>query len=538
MSRKQIGWALLFGVVLVLHARLFDFICDDAFITFRYAKNLVETGAPVYNLSERVEGYTNFLWMLGMAAGFVARLDVSGSVLSLGIFSSLVLGGGLALCLRAAEAKRPLAWAALLVGVASTASLAAWTLSGLETTMYTAFVVLGAAFLARTAANGQSRDAVLMGLSFALATLTRPEGAATMAIACVVLFALRRVSAVRLLARASATYLAILVPFVAWRWNYYGDPLPNTFYLKTGGDSAELRRHGLRYVELAVRDYGFSIVPLALAFIAPVVRSVDSFSREAAMARRALGWFARIVVVALVPYVISVGGDFLGLFRFLVPFVPLLWLLFALVLDRQLERLALTNGLRRTALAALAVAFVAFYAHHQLTIGELARTETNPDQQASGIEPIHWTRLYALRWGAMGRWIAERADGDDWMAVGAAGAMPYYASISNLDVLGLCDRYVAREGIIVGSRPGHQRRAPIDYTLSRQPVFLFEGDFDSDERRPLRRDRGWENRGYVWTEAHVREGRHGAPRDYYFYFLMRKDRAERLRGDPDVRFAN
>ncbi len=37
------------------------FIQDDAFISFRYAENLVQGKGLVYNEGERVEGYTNFL---------------------------------------------------------------------------------------------------------------------------------------------------------------------------------------------------------------------------------------------------------------------------------------------------------------------------------------------------------------------------------------------------------------------------------------------------------------------------------------------
>ena len=45
-----------------------SFLCDDAFITFRYAQNLAGGHGPVFNQGERVEGYTSYLWMILMAA--------------------------------------------------------------------------------------------------------------------------------------------------------------------------------------------------------------------------------------------------------------------------------------------------------------------------------------------------------------------------------------------------------------------------------------------------------------------------------------
>ena len=45
------------------------FTYDDAYISFRYAANLVAGHGLVYNPGEFIEGYTNFLWTLLIAAG-------------------------------------------------------------------------------------------------------------------------------------------------------------------------------------------------------------------------------------------------------------------------------------------------------------------------------------------------------------------------------------------------------------------------------------------------------------------------------------
>ena len=44
------------------------FVCDDAFISFRYARNLLEGHGLVYNPGEYVESYSNFLWVLELTA--------------------------------------------------------------------------------------------------------------------------------------------------------------------------------------------------------------------------------------------------------------------------------------------------------------------------------------------------------------------------------------------------------------------------------------------------------------------------------------
>ncbi len=64
-------WPLLLAApVLLAHIFVFNFVTDDAFISFVYARNLARHGQLVFNLGERVEGYTNFLWTV-LLAGFL-----------------------------------------------------------------------------------------------------------------------------------------------------------------------------------------------------------------------------------------------------------------------------------------------------------------------------------------------------------------------------------------------------------------------------------------------------------------------------------
>jgi hypothetical protein len=53
--------ALGAGIAWALHL---GWVADDAFISFRYARNWVDGLGLVFNAGERVEGYTNFLWIV------------------------------------------------------------------------------------------------------------------------------------------------------------------------------------------------------------------------------------------------------------------------------------------------------------------------------------------------------------------------------------------------------------------------------------------------------------------------------------------
>ena len=250
--------------------------------------------------------------------------------------------------------------------------------------------------------------------------------------------------------------------------------------------------------------------------------------------RSVIVWTARLLLPAYVAYVVVIGGDFLDLYRFFAPLLPLGLVLATSALLPRVDRGAIV------AIAlALGVVLLAGHAFQQERLARRALQVAEPERGTRGIEPLGWTRLYALRWAATGRWIAAHANPGDWMAVGAAGAMPYYAGIANLDTFGLCDAWVAHEGPIVGNRPGHQRFAPESYILSKHPAFLLIGnDYTSDQPRPLRRDRKWEQRGYVWAEARIDADHFGAPSPFYHYLLMRLDRAQQHAGSAWLRFSS
>jgi len=517
-------------------ASRFDFFCDDAFITLRYAENLATHGAPVYNLGERVEGYTSFVWLVLCALGALLPVPLPSFVQGLGAASGvLLLAASWSLLARVLPGERLFAAVALLA-LAASAPVAAWTMGGLETPLFAALCTWAFVLAIDVQREPRARRGAWLGVVLALATLTRPEGALVAAIVWLVLAGwLARSPSGRsaLLAMAGAGAL-IVGAHLAWRWSYYGYPLPNTFYLKSSGDSGVMRAKGLAYLGLAARELG--PVLLAASSLGLIFGARGARSREpsAAGARAVLAWIARLLIPIYVAYVVTVGGDFLDLYRFFVPLLPV-----ALVLGAvALSRLGGGTPVGVTTLSfTIAAVLLLFHGRGQHAVAERARQVAEPARAERGIEPVGWTRLYALRWAAMGRWIAEHARPDDRMAVGAAGAMPFYAGIYNLDTFGLCDAWIAHHGPIVSNRPGHQRFAPRSYILKHKPAFLLIGnDYTRDTPVPLKRDRGWEAQGYVWAEAHVDAQRYGAPTSYFHYFLLRRDRASERASSPYLRF--
>ena len=56
--------------------RFWPFLLDDVLISLRYARNLAEGNGPIYQVGDRVEGYTNLLLVLLASAADYAGLAV------------------------------------------------------------------------------------------------------------------------------------------------------------------------------------------------------------------------------------------------------------------------------------------------------------------------------------------------------------------------------------------------------------------------------------------------------------------------------
>jgi len=67
-----LGLLAIYAVWRVIHLA---WTCDDAFISYRYAKHLVEGQGLVFNPGERVEGITNPLFTLLLAGMMAAGLE-------------------------------------------------------------------------------------------------------------------------------------------------------------------------------------------------------------------------------------------------------------------------------------------------------------------------------------------------------------------------------------------------------------------------------------------------------------------------------
>jgi hypothetical protein len=448
--RRLLPWLILavVAVLFLLHADRRSFLGDDAYISFRYAGNWAAGEGPVFNPGERVEGYTNFLWVALLAGGIrlgvppEALAPTAGTLAGLGVLALTAWIG-----LRRHGRGDRLAWLAP-AALALHPSFAAWSTGGLETQLFS-FLLLAAAarFLIereRVARSGSEGGGSERGgskrwrsvhggsaLLFALATLTRPEGAlfAAMAGVAAVADALRRRRPLAPLVAWGALYLVPVLAHLTWRRAYYGAWLPNTFRAKVPEPQWE---QGVDYVLYFLTGTGVVwLLPLLAAgvLVRPGFRQV---------------LFA-VWLAAHAAYLVAVGGDFME-FRFVVPMLPYLFLLTA----DGVRRLAELAG-RRTRRASRAVAGAASAVVLVVVALPLAGVPSFPPSWVAppaDFASVRVLRDYAAHRVVQGRALAMLIEADLLPAdlhvvTGAVGALPYLTGWPILDHHGLTDAEVA-----------------------------------------------------------------------------------------------
>jgi hypothetical protein len=432
------------------------FLGDDCFISFRYAGHLVDGQGLVWNPGERVEGYTNFLWVLIMAAVMALGGAPETASVTLGIASGVgLLGALLVFSARQWDWDDPFLWLAPFV-LASSRSFAAWCSGGLETMFFTLLLFLGVAAHLRERERGSALP-LASSLLLATAALTRPEG--NLFALVVGLFFAGEILLRRRRFRAGLAwalpYLAIVAAHLLWRLAYYGEWLPNSFHAKVPGAWWE---QGWRYLSLFADDYRILwFAPLALLALMAGRRYVH-------------GLFGALIGTYLL-YVLYVGGDRFE-FRFLVVVMPWFYWLLA---DGLRRIAAFGSGVGRGGFAARAVATALALA--LLTTTHLGSRSTDAASLRHGVASIEIIRDYAKRRAESGKFLREWIDRgllprDVVLCVGGAGALPYYTDWPTVDRRGINDPTVARTPIAGRGVIGHEREASYEYLLERRVVIL------------------------------------------------------------------
>ena len=493
---------LVAGLLLVtVHSLLYAFQTDDAFISYRYARNAAAGYGLVFNPGgERVEGYTNFLWVLLLAAGRWIGLHppefavVLSFVLTLAVWYLVT-----ALLLSLNRPSWPwwvMGWGPLALSL--TRSFAVWSTGGLETRLFEFLLLLGTLLAASAVLADQpgGRAAPLPGYLLGLAELARPEGLMLGAVVLGLSFPpmVTRPAHRRLWNLWTVSFVSVVISHFAFRLLYYHQLLPNTYYAKAAG--RWWWGIGSRYLATFAIEYS------AYLWIVPLLVGIGYLRRRGAAA---LATLLAATAVMQCLFVASVGGDHFE-YRLIdivpVCLIPLVHLGCGAMTERRGGRMlsALTCAIMILGLTVIPIAthlasprdYVAgFPAESPKRSGVAALQASWPGRlwPASVILDTYQKNLIELtrhfvdirqeehklffeRAEAQGRLLQRLVrDGsipaDTYAALDCVGAIPYLSDLRVLDRLGLTDSTVAHGKRGPWGTLAHDKRASFEYARAR-----------------------------------------------------------------------
>jgi hypothetical protein len=217
---RNLRWAfaiLLLPVLFSLFVHLRGDILpyDDAFITFRYAKNLLDGNGPVFNIGERVYGYTSPVYLMWISAlGALFRGVPLPTLATYGNAAWFVAAGLMVFLYVWRVTARPLLAASVGSAVLVQPALLQISHGAIESSMLTAFL-----FATLTAAV--QRSAGTAGLLAGIATLTRPEAVVLLPLAIARFWGDRTA-----VMRVVWSFGLSVGMWALFAWWYYGTPVP------------------------------------------------------------------------------------------------------------------------------------------------------------------------------------------------------------------------------------------------------------------------------------------------------------------------
>jgi hypothetical protein len=322
---------------------------------------------------------------------------------------------------------------------------------GLETQLHT-FLVTASLYLGLYFFENKKYDelfkASLLSVLFALAIMTRLDSGIFCGILYVaILFGLY--SKENLAGKKFSFLVALSLPgflmlgvWFLFKLKYYGDIFPNTYYVKMDSFTKASIHRGFWFLLLFFRNY--FLIPFML---------IGLYLYRKVIFHKSLAIMLLMIGLWIV-YVLRVGGGFME-FRLLVPIIPLIFIIVSSIIFY-------TRNTNAQILLIVLISIGAVY--HPWTF--------NTTYGIESVESLN-DRIVGVfsDWANIGRTLGKtfgEAKSPVTIAVGAAGAIPYYSKLQTVDMLGLNDKWVAKNGHRIIDKPGHRCRAPFEYLLKRK----------------------------------------------------------------------
>ncbi len=425
---------------------------DDAMISMRFAKNFAEGYGLVWNPGETpIEGYTNPLWVIFMAFFHLFPIPAPKMSLLIQISGALFLLANLVFVKKIAEEVSEDAIVPYLAVILTAlyVPLNNWSLQGMEVSVLV-LMISAVSYLTILSIKKEKFSKWIYIMLF-IGTFVRMDMVVPYLVFWGFLLIFDSKNRMQHILWGAGLLAFSLIGQSLFRLYYYGDLLPNTYYLKMTGMPLILRlKRGLFVMYNFIREFNWVL------FILPFLVLLFRFDKSTLL--------LALVFLAQLAYSVYVGGDAWehigGANRYFSVAIPLFFILFVYGWEQIKNSLFAAVKEFRTIIRSLGnIGFVLIVLISMLNFNFLNNNQNNIKRVFLLFEP-HFIK--GNEWNleivqAVNKITTRQAE----IAVTGAGSIPYFTERQSFDVLGKIDSYIAHlpihipSGGLANIRPGH-----------------------------------------------------------------------------------
>ncbi len=391
----------------------YPFLSDDSLISLRYVQRFIEGKGLTWNDGHPVEGYSNLLWILMIS--FLGKLGMNLIISArvLGIACSVGTLAVICSYFKTINVRKEYVFLTVFLLV-TTPCFTVWAIGGLEQPLYIFLLTLTLTEVSKIINDKNKGRVYFLSLWIGLLAITRPDGFLFTILTTMFLIFIFRKSKkglIRVFVFAGMIPALFLLGQLLFRYNFYGELVPNTALVKVKITLHHVVRGGFYVFKSFFGTLLFSSLGLYCLFYL-VYKKKNLF-----------GFYLLLNVVVWTAYIVTVGGDIFPAFRHY--YVVLILLVFAIIFGLNEMQFRFKTKMTR--------------------IGFIVLLLINPFIQLL-IPDNHYAieERWEFRGLNLGKTLKNTFPETTLIAVTAAGCIPYASELPTVDMLGLNDYYTPR----------------------------------------------------------------------------------------------
>ncbi len=321
------------------------------------------------------------------------------------------------------------------------------TFSGLETVLFssTLLFIIYLSLIILEDKNSRTQLFILFSLVLLVFSLIRPEGIIfsllVIFFSAFYFYSEKKSGTKKIVLILFSVFIIPYIIFFLWRWNYYNQFFPNTYYIKSGETLFSFESYN-SFKELFINYLGFPLIMCLILILINIDKTWKELKNKSSklLPKELLNTLIPAILFFIILLVQYFHSNLLMNFshRFFLPLFPFLLILFSTILNFGYNNLAEIKSSKPLTYKANFILLIIILILHLISNIKIFKDEVlYTSKMKTLLEDIHIPA---------GKFINKIFDNDLTLLVHAdAGAIPYFSKLRTIDFGGLNDVYLSHK---------------------------------------------------------------------------------------------